>query len=245
MARGRRAGAGSSTVRARKGLRLSASIWPTASGGASARPAAAARPASQRSSYHAATSSGTAGPRISCCRAAASSGLEEVVAAQRRPTPGGTGRGTRPSRTGSRSNADDRAPVAATGGPASTASNSSHGVREARLHAALQDDDLHLHVDGAGELGLFGLEPPEGGQFGRVRALRPRAVTAGSSEQCSTGPEGGMARGKGQGARGKRGKGQGKTRPAVRTNAPGERPPRRVVSRRVEAPARSSSARRP
>jgi hypothetical protein len=28
------------------------------------------------------------------------------------------------------------------------------------------DEQFHLHVDGSGELGMRGLELPEGGQFG-------------------------------------------------------------------------------
>jgi hypothetical protein len=40
------------------------------------------------------------------------------------------------------------------------------GRGEASLNAALGDEELHLHIDGAGELGLRRLELPEGGQFG-------------------------------------------------------------------------------
>ena len=60
-----------------------------------------------------------------------------------------------------------------------------HGIeleprrRQPRLDAPLHHDELDLHVDGARQFGLRGLELPEGGQLGGVGALRPRSVRLG------------------------------------------------------------------
>jgi hypothetical protein len=39
----------------------------------------------------------------------------------------------------------------------------------------LHHDNLDLHVDGAGELGLIDFQAPERGEFGRIRPLGPGA----------------------------------------------------------------------